>query len=136
MASLRISLFILFVMASRAEERALKKQRVEDLVQSSGNIASRKLENIVSHLKAQPEVLQYNVTNRCLNAVHLELHDKLAATPIEIDLEGEKMNGKGSWTWQFLEFAKSLDYYCTECEELASIIADQFMRKPPTRTDP
>ena len=137
MTSLRISLFILFVMASRAEERALKKQRVEDLVQSSGNIASRKLEKIVRHLKDQPEVLQYDVARSCLNNVHTELHDKLAATPIDIDLEGGKVDGKrGPWKWQFLDFAKSLDYYSTECAEFASIIANLYIRKPPTITEP
>ena len=139
---LRVLLLLLFflflVMASNAlEERALKKQRVSDLVQSSGNVSTRQLLRIVDHLKSQPEVLQYQVTRQCLDNVHLELHDKLAATPIDIDLEGESIDGKkGSWKWQFLDFAKSLDYYSTECAEFASIIANLYIRKPPTITEP
>ena len=130
--------FFVLVMASRGlEERALKKQRVSDLIQSSGNVSTRQLLRIVDHLKSQPEVLQYQVTRHCLDSVHLELHDKLAATPIDIDLEGESIDGKrGFWKWQFLDFAKSLDYYSTECAEFASIIADLYTRKPPTRTEP
>ena len=128
----------LLVMASRAlEERALKKQRVSDLIQSSGNVSTRQLLRIVDQLKSQPEVLQYQVTRQCLDNVHLELHDKLAATPIDIDLEGESIDGKkGSWKWQFLDLANSLDYYSTECAEFASVIADLYTRKPPTRTEP
>jgi hypothetical protein len=132
-----IALCIVLVMASRAlEERALKKQRAADLVQSGGNITTRKLERIVSHLQDKPEVLQYKVSRRSINAVHTDLHDRLAARPIDIDLEGGKILGKGRYEWQFLDVGKSLDYYCTECQEFASVIVNLFNRKPPTRTEP